>query len=220
MGYSSAQIPADADGRHELLADTNRRGELNCMRGAKKKARPIRRQVNRQNARCGSFRQGVPGLEQNDFGIGAARECHQSMCSSNPGDAPAITTIRSAVGTVINLRQRPVGQERKTSGSSLTHAVRSNANPACSARPSLDIEVIQHFKMVGDKSDRADDPRCAPFAPRSSITSRMSGPIHGSGVRPALCQPIDQLLPPRGRLEQQLPVQWSEVHPDRGHLNQ
>ena len=86
-----------------------------------------------------------------------------------------------------------------TLGSSLTQAVRSNVDTVLLGTLSgLDVEVVEHLEMVGDEpdgghDDAVDGSRRA--AASSSMTSRMSGPSHGSGVRPALCQAICQSTP-------------------------
>ncbi len=109
-------------------------------------------------------------------------------------------------------------------GSSLTQAVRSKARPCVAARRGgLDVEVVQHLEMVGDESAGADDhardgAAVGGVVPSSSITSRMSGPIHGSGVRPADCQAICQSVA-LGETEsaRRPPRRWTAVRPGTGH---
>ena len=61
----------------------------------------------------------------------------------------------------------------------------------------LDVEVVEHLEMIGDEPDRADEHSVGvSVCASSSMTCRMSGPNHGSGVRPALCQASPQLSRP------------------------
>ena len=57
----------------------------------------------------------------------------------------------------------------------------------------LDVEVVEDLQMVGDEAHRADHHRGGALGRATRrISLRRSGPIHGSGVRPALCQATPQ----------------------------
>ena len=62
---------------------------------------------------------------------------------------------------------------------------RSVAANSRAVRGRLHVDVEQNLGVVADEADR-DDEELADAADCSSISSPRSGPIHGSGVRPAL----------------------------------
>ena len=50
----------------------------------------------------------------------------------------------------------------------------------------LDVDVEQDFRVIADEADRHDQEPADVDASDRRSPARSSGPIHGSGVRPAL----------------------------------
>ncbi len=73
-------------------------------------------------------------------------------------------------------------------GDVFSDSVRRSVAPASRAvGGGLHVDVEQDLGVIADEADRHDEKAaCAPAAARSRTSAPSSGPIHGSGVRPAL----------------------------------
>ena len=73
-------------------------------------------------------------------------------------------------------------------GSSFIERARSRRMPGLAGDAlRLDVDVVEDLEVVGDEADRPDDELAHALGrPSRRISSRMSGPSHGSPVRPAL----------------------------------
>ena len=84
-----------------------------------------------------------------------------------------------------------------TPGSSLTQRVRSNAQAGRVGPPAgLDVEVVEHLEVVGDEAAGAHQ-HAVDGSVGAELVDHLAGcraPIHGSGVRPALCHAIVPLV--------------------------
>ena len=121
-----------------------------------------------------------------------------SRAATSPVMPPPTTTI-DGHGAAARTRS---ARAPSTAGSSLRTRVRAKARPTSAAtRGGLDVEVVDHLEVVADEALRAHEhARRRGRSPASSrITSRMSGPRHGSGVRPADCQAQRPARPRRAR---------------------
>ena len=72
-------------------------------------------------------------------------------------------------------------------GDVLSDSVRRSVGAGLARRArGLDVDVEQDLGVVADEADGHDEEARAPPAARAVMSSLRSGPIHGSGVRPAL----------------------------------
>ena len=73
-------------------------------------------------------------------------------------------------------------------GESFSDSVRRRATPAFARHGRrLDVDVEQDLRVVADEADGDDEhARARRLRHGARIASERSGPIHGSGVRPAL----------------------------------
>ncbi len=85
----------------------------------------------------------------------------------------------------------------KNPASSFKEAVRAKATPAASATPRASTSrsnSTSRWSATKPMGQTTTAP--VPSAGNSRMTAKMSGPSHGSGVRPALCQATCQRTPP------------------------